>query len=401
MKSAFNGDNGGDNVPAYDIVISETTLQNIIQYKSDLASGVAEPGMRLKKALAALGPTASLTTEQFLGALLQTKQPMIFAESEIRADGTDWMHRELALLGDINVTMNAKAYDNGVWKTSDKNFKEHSPPIDIQLMFTPGALLGVGHDFAGVSPDHAEVVSHNRIDQDKYNALVERRLLPLLAHANARAEAEHQKAVITLPGIGCGAFAGEFKGQMGGHLNTALQAMLEKHGTALKHIALVYFDPFGECSNSEKEYGDVVFRVRPALLNRSKPQLLAPQGYEEKGDSFATAKLYKIVAWDHASLPGNDFFGNSRMTDDGVSAAATNSMEVITGIRGKYQGGAYRPPVGFDTWEDVAMKFHTHLKAQGNVKIVTAKAEYLSLAQYESKQSSSAPAPRITGTGGA
>tara|TARA_B100000683_G_C12082743_1_gene387565 strand:- start:222 stop:533 length:312 start_codon:yes stop_codon:yes gene_type:complete len=36
--------------------------------------------------------------------------------------------------------------------------------------------------------------------------------------------------------------------------------------------------------------------------------------------------LYKFVAWDHFSWPGNDFFANSRQTDDGVSAAATSSM---------------------------------------------------------------------------
>ena len=35
------------------------------------------------------------------------------------------------------------------------------------------------------------------------------------------------------------------------------------------------------------------------------------------------------MAWDYVSWPGNDFYGDLRNTDDGVKAAATNSMEVM------------------------------------------------------------------------
>lgn len=388
MKAVFNA-----KPPAYDIVISEETLRNILLYKADLAAG-GKPGDRMKKALEETGTApGAMTTEDFIQALLATKQPMIFAESQIRGDGTDWTHRELALLGDINVTMDAKAFDNGTWKPTDKNFATHSPPLDVKLMFTPGALLGVNKAF-GQSPDYEEVVVNGRIDQEKYNALVERRLLPLLAHANACAEADGKDAVITLPGIGCGAFAGELRGQMGGHLNIALQAMLEKNKGNLKHIALIYFDPFGECSMSQKAFGDTLYRVRPALQNKHKPQLLSPQDYAEKGDDFSRAKLYKLVAWDHASWPGNDFFGNSRSTDDGVSAAATNSMEVLTGIRGAYADGRYNPPQGYDSWEEVVERNDIRLSAQGNVKIVTRAAEHMDLAAFETSAAAPPSAPR-------
>ena len=387
MMASFNN----ATPPAYDIVISEETLGNILKYKSDLAAGTALPGARLKQALDA-GDRS--TTEGFIQALLSTKQPLIFAESEIRCDGTDWTHRELGLLGDINITMNAKAFDNGVWKPTDKAFATHTPPLDVQLMFTPGALLGVGPDFKGQSPDHDEVVVNGRIDQDKYDALVERRLLPLLAHANANAKAEGKNAVITLPGLGCGAFAGDFRGQMGAHLNTALQALLKEHAGKFEHISMVYFDPFGECGNIKKDYGDVSYRVRPALMNGYKSQLLAPGGYAEKGDDFSGAKLYKIVAWDHASYPGNDFFGNSRSTDDGVSAAATNSMEVITGLRGNYAGGQYNPPAGYDSWEDVVDRNGIRLVARNNVKVVTRNADYMDLAAFENSATATPTAPR-------
>jgi hypothetical protein len=394
MKGAFNGGNSGNGVPVYDVVLSEQTLQTLLQYKSDIVRAKAVPGDRLKQAIAETGmPLAHLTTQDFIQALLATKQPMIFAESAIKCDGTDWTHRELAILGDINITMNVKAYDNGVWDPANKDFREHKPPLDAQLMFTPGALLGIGKDFNGTSPDYAEVVLGNNIDQAKYNALIERRLLPVLSHANECAKADGKPAVITLPGIGCGAFAGEFKGEMGAHLNEALQATLEKHGDKLSHIACIYFDPFAECGNQQKDIHGIKYRVRPATLNPGKPQLCAPDAYAGASDDFSMCKLYKIVAWDHASYPGNDFFGNSRYTDDGVSAAATNSMEVITGMRGYYAGGQYKPPTGFESWDDVVSANGTRLVAKDNVKIVTQEAEYIDLAQYE--KASAAPAPRV------
>jgi len=62
--------------------------------------------------------------------------------------------------------------------------------------------------------------------------------------------------------------------------------------------------------------------------------------------------LYSIVAWDHVSWPGNDFFVGSRATDDGVKAAATNSMSVLTGVKGEYDPtrGKYQPPQPYTNW---------------------------------------------------
>ena len=78
----------------------------------------------------------------------------------------------------------------------------------------------------------------------------------------------------------------------------------------------------------------------------------------EEGDDFSGCLLTSIVAWDHVSWPGNDFFGGSRCTDDGVKAAATDSMAVLTGIEGRYDPGrgAYVPPPPFRTWEEVVIR---------------------------------------------
>ena len=63
----------------------------------------------------------------------------------------------------------------------------------------------------------------------------------------------------------------------------------------------------------------------------------------------------RIVAWDHVSWPGNDFFAGVRCTDDGVKAAATDSVFELTGFKGHYdsRSGAYLPPESYQTWGEV------------------------------------------------
>ena len=85
--------------------------------------------------------------------MLSTKQPKFFAESAIQGGGIDWNNSELAILGDINVTVPVKIYDNGVWDPSAPGFAVHQKPLDGELLFTPGALLKSGPGFVGKTPD--------------------------------------------------------------------------------------------------------------------------------------------------------------------------------------------------------------------------------------------------------
>jgi hypothetical protein len=229
------------------------------------------------------------------------------------------------------------------------------------------------------SPDYVEVTTGDRIDQDKYNALVERRLLPLLVHADQIAANEGIRAFVTSPGIGCGAFAGRFKGKMETHLESALEALLKKNGEALRYVAVVYFGPHNKGAVRTEKIHGISFRVRPSA---GKPLLCAPQDYAEDGEDLAGCRLYKFVAWDHVSWPGNDFFIDSRFTDDGVSAAASNSMEIVTGIKGSYVAGSYRPPNGYKRWAEVVQRHGLRL-VPGNVVVVTKDGRCLTLAQKE------------------
>ncbi len=210
------------------------------------------------------------------------------------------------------------------------------------LLFTPGVLL------CPHSPDYTEVVRvDGKLNTEAYNALVERRLLPLLLHADDEAQKAGNKAIIALPGVGCGYFAGKFKHSIDQAFQTAVQTMLEKHKNSFSQIALVQME--GEQKFSGTDVGNIKFKMsknRRGLL--SKPEVW--------GKEYKDCKLYKVVAWDHLSWPGNDFYDrNTRRTDDGVSAAATNICEVMTGVQGSYHPEAkkFLYENGQDDWRKV------------------------------------------------
>jgi hypothetical protein len=332
------------------ILVPEETRARAADYLESLRSGQTVAGNHLQESLRGMG-LETLTAAAFLDALINTKVPQIFAESAVAGDGSDWHPTELGILGDISIAVPVTVFDNGNHNAP----APHAQPFSGTLVFTPGALLrnGKGHPPA----DSAEVTQPNgQLCPEGYFRLYERRLLPVFQHVNDMAKAEGRHAFITIPGLGCGQFAGPFHGQLGAALLSVLEKFLTRHGTTFPNVKAVYYDPFSECSNARHEIHGISLMVRPLLQgNLAKSQLCPPQDYAEDGDDFSACLLFSIVAWDHVSWPGNDFFAGCRSTDDGVKAAATNSMAVLTGIEGRYEPdrGSYLPPLPFHTWEEV------------------------------------------------
>jgi hypothetical protein len=332
------------------LLLPDETRGRLAGYLASLRAGKALAGQRLGDILAGRD-LAALTVGGFLDALLDTKPPQIFAESAVAGDGSDWNPAELGILGDLSIAVPVTIFDNGHHTAQ----VTHPEPFPGTLVFTPGALLRNGR---GRQPaDWAEVtLADGRLDSAGYYGLYERRLLPVFQHMNASAAGHDKSALLTVPGLGCGQFAGPFRGQLGAALQVVLERFLRKHGAAFPHLKAVYYDPFNECSRQRQKIHGISLMVRPLLQgNSAKSQLCPPSAYAEDGDDFSDCILFSIVAWDHVSWPGNDFFGGSRCTDDGVKAAATDSMAVLTGVEGHYDPhrGAYLPPAPYRTWDDV------------------------------------------------
>lgn len=336
--------------PGYSIIIPEETAARAADYLERLRASRTQPGARLRDRLQG-SDVQALTELDLLGKLIDTKPPQIFAEMAVSGDGSDWSLIELGLLGDISIAVPVTVFDDGKHHSPTP----HAPPFPGMLIFTPGALLRNGR---GDTPaDWKEATAADGLlSKDGYYNLYRRRLLPVLRYINHRA-AKPRSAFVTVPGLGCGQFAGPFRGQLGAHLQAVLQRLLTEHGASFPNLMAVYFDPYSECENVRHEIHGISFLVRPLRLpeNEGKSQLCRPVAYEQRGDDFSGCDLFSLVAWDHVSWPGNDFFGGSRATDDGVKAAATNSMSVLTGVDGQYDPGhgKYQPPPPYRSWEAV------------------------------------------------
>lgn len=326
---------------SYEILIPHETGPCLAEYEIAVSTGCAVPGCRLAAALNGEG--------DFLTRLLRTKKPMIFAESAVAGDGSDWNATELSLLGDVSVAMNVRVFDDGRHSAP----RIYPKPIEGSLVFVPGALLRSGGRC--MPADWVEVVDPDgNLMEEAYDALYRRRLLPGLQWISRKVMGEGSQAFVTLPGLGCGQFAGPFAGRLESHLERALGKMLRTHASELPGIRAVLIDPYRSGERSRERIGAMDFIVRP-LTSGGKPQLSMPGDHEEAGDDFGDCRLCSFVAWDHVSWPGNDFFGGARATDDGVKAAATNSMEVVTGVEGSYSAErhAYLPPAPYATWGEL------------------------------------------------
>lgn len=340
------------------LLIPDETRTRSLEYLASLQASSASRGKRLRDDMTGI-ELATLTEAGLLDALLNTKPPQIFAESAVAGDGSDWNLTELSILGDISIAVPVTIFDNGHHTAPIP----HAEPFMGNLVFTPGALLRNGR---GQTPaDWAEVtLADDQLNREGYYGLYERRLLPVFQYVNASAASEGKHALLTIPGLGCGQFAGPFAGQLGVELQSVLERFLTRHGASFPNLKAVYYDPFNECSNSRQEIHGTSLIVRPLLKgNAGKSQLCPPSAYAEDGDDFSDCVLFSIVAWDHVSWPGNDYFGGSRCTDDGVKAAATDSMAVLTGVQGHYDPhrGAYLPPAPYRTWDDVVRQYGLRL----------------------------------------
>jgi hypothetical protein len=350
----------------YQVLLSPVTLQKVENYLDALKTERISAGVIFSKVLAGKRIN-EISAEEFVELLVNTKYPQIFAESAIHGDGTDWNQSELSILGDISIAVPVTVYDNG------KHYqpKIHLTPFEATLLYVPGALLR--NDKGNTPTDYEEVTKNDQIDFNGLFDLYERRLLPPFFFANNIAKNNNKKAFITIPGLGCGQFAGKFRGSLEPELKNVLVKFLKKYSTSLLNIKAVYYDPYQNGDNERMEIDQISILVRPLVKgNEEKTQLCKPLQYEEDGDDFSSCELFSIVAWDHVSWPGNDFFAGSRSTDDGVKAAATNSMAVITGVEGIYKKTIhqYAPPDEYHDWGELVRRRKIQLSVEGNLIIL-------------------------------
>ena len=349
--------------PNYTILLSSTIFQKLKTYQQALLKNSQSMGNYLYQALKQ-ETLSNVSPNAFLEKLLNTKLPQIFAESHIKGNGSDWNLTELSILGDISIAVPVTIFDNG----AHRHPLIHQQAFEGTLVFTAGALL---RNDSGYTPaDWEEVTQNKQFYYQGYYQLYERRLMPVFDYINQ--QSTKKAAVISIPGLGCGMFAVPFKGMLGAYLERALCDLLKQHGDRWSNIRAVYYDPYNECSNQRHCFHNIDLLVRPLTAgNTGKSQLSTLSQLEDQPNEFDHCQLFSIVAWDHVSWPGNDFYVGSRATDDGVKAAATSSMYGMTGIEGAYDTKLcqYQPPAPFKTWNEVIIQNDLSIKVADNLFI--------------------------------
>lgn len=351
----------GAYMSGYTVQISSVTRGKLESYLATIKGDQSEMGANLKARLDKNQVDISgLDTQTLFHYLVNTKKHCIFAESAVlltKAGGqenyTDWSPAEASILGDISINMPVSYFDNGVHSPRDPYFQIHGTPIKGNLCFVPGALLK--NAATNICPDLDELKSTEtgQLDPVKLSALYERRLLPLLLQINNTAQQNTKRALVTIPGLGCGCFQGTYH-YVDILLQVALKDLLEKHGDKLSHIAGIHFDRYEAIRGIEGDQKDTIKNIHLHTRSfRTSPEKAAQlDSLEKYGDNaeYIDCEHFCIVAWDHFSFPGNDFFAqNNRKTDDGVKAAATNSMLQLLpnnhGITGTYdpQDNKFKP----------------------------------------------------------
>ena len=364
-----------------EILLSELSLAKIKAYQQELiANGIDSAGCYVKAQFQSSAISLEqMGIEQFTQLLIQSKLPQIFAESGVNHDQRDWTLTEESILGDISVHLPVHFYNDGGHYSSYKN---HPEPIDANLAYVPGALLRSDLG-TGQTADLNEVIVAGKIDQDKFNALYERRLLPQLLQINQHAKAQGKLAAVTVPGIGTGQFAGNYTGSIKQAFREALEYALETHQDQLDQIDIVHYDPYSGDEPKTAKIGHIDYRVRPSSTMVTTGQLAYPDG-----SSKNTHTLTSFVAWDHFSWPGNDFWPGARETDDGVKAASTDTMAAITGMQGQYQPstGSYMPPKGHANWQALAQA--NHMNFNGPIFVIDNQGQKVALADHANNQPS-------------
>ena len=122
----------------YTVLVNSLTYEKARAYLKALHAGTHAG--RLVQEQLDQADLEHMTVEAFLEVVMRSKLPLIFAESVVAGDGSDWTLEELSILGDIGIATPVTVYDNG----QHRHPKIHASPFPATLLFIPGALLQSG-----------------------------------------------------------------------------------------------------------------------------------------------------------------------------------------------------------------------------------------------------------------
>ncbi|MES2211587.1 MAG: hypothetical protein V4490_00355 [Pseudomonadota bacterium] len=397
--------------PEYSWIMNEQTVEKIEQYKKKLS----EERERVPKQCL---PSAGVYLTQYLEgkdiggmplvdniqSIVDIKQLHVSAEDGWRHTyryGMNLKHMfsedEIILLGMISCDVPVTVFDNGKYSAQFKLSDQvcHPEPFRGHVLYVPAPLLkasGIGE----APPDRASVVSFGHegaeINQSAYTQMIEERLLPVLRRTNAESS-EVNKAIVQLPVLGSGQFAGEFAGKrIINSFFTALSSVLERHAKSLPNISAVVLDTYDTLpdlddsftvengsGDHKKQIHDITYSVCATVGNR--PKLSKPSRYvEDLGLSDGSYTLFTIASSSPLACPNSQYWKGDRFTDESTVGASTDACRALTQVEGIYKDETvvhtahgrgtitwnefrYCPPEGYKTWGKLCEENDIRLRA--------------------------------------
>lgn len=393
----------------YHVVIEAATLENIKQYLTEVQGAWVEnkgkplsvdtklfedpkkkpkPGYRFR-----LEHGSSIgnikTPAQLLDAILKCRQPNITGVQH-QEWWTRWNHREATILGDLSIIVHAQALDDGSWfdeKNGKTTHKQHTTPIPVVMGFVCGCL-GMKY-----FPDYDE------FQKDKANTgcgleqIMTRRLLPVFRSFSGILKSKYPpgtRSLVTMNAIGCGKFSNDLKDEkLTLHFVTAIRRIHAKYGHQFANLD-IWLD-FFDSKITKQEDGDNVMgaiKDKGAIFLRHRmdrdqpglPPLCHPSEYAKvlkqayNIDRTYGELLFTTVANDHFAYPCNDWIGGNRKTDDGNKGAATNCVQVLTGLKGGFVDSlGFKPPKPAGTWQELIIEHKIKLTSLNRTLIYDRK----------------------------
>lgn len=278
-------------------------------------------------------------------AILRSKEPIIFAEN-VTPEDKRFSAQESEILGYTACITEVNAYDNGAYPKSTSKIKieTYKETVKQFLIHVSAPILQKGY------ADYGKIVGENNaIVDENYYKQIKRILLPALVEQNAICADLGKKAIIAMPGLGCGCFAGDFNGALAPYLNKAIKRLLKEHGNELPNIYGIYLDTFNECEEEYEKINGIHYVVEPSGAQKSNTNgYIAPLATAEKRVEFfkkldnkctLEAKdliCVSIIAGDKLSEPGTDAVAGSKCTNEGVVGGATDLMGIHAFVKGAY-----------------------------------------------------------------
>lgn len=289
----------------------------------------------------------SMTPEAFFQCIQNTRLPQNFAEQVLSSEESAHGYSEEVqkILARTSVVAESHIINDAKWGTpkpdgcwdkynrmqAKQNWTDYSTPLICIQAVISAPCLKATNSFDYKALTKAAGNGSRVIDHAAYAQEIQRRLLPALLEMNAKSAALGKKMVIRLAGLGCGEFAGEFKGAVGAHLAVALRQILKHHANKLTSIKKIVLDVTDTQESStlnvkidasqKTTHSNTELEV---YASHYKDAQLAPLSAAD-----ADCILGTVVAGDLLSWPGNDMWGDSRWTDEGVKIGSSDIMVTI------------------------------------------------------------------------